>query len=136
MSKFRAALLGAVLGATVLLAPPAAALADDGNGNSTCDYTEICLRWSSASDFSYNGNYMHTYYHSSWNHYKEYLYGQYGSFFVQDSVKGVWNRDSSCRVQLWDFTSYSGWYVYADLPIGYRGDAGYHQNNAHERCYG
>jgi hypothetical protein len=135
MRKLQAAVWGAMLGVALLLVPAnAASAADEGNGNNTCDRYEICFRAGSHSGFDVNAIQQHTYYNGSWNHSSEYLWApwQYPTIVVMDHVKGVWNRDSSCRIQLWDY--YNGWYVYADLPMGYRGDAGYEINNAHTRC--
>src|ERR1700754_3286852 len=136
MRKLCTAIGAALLAAALLLAPGSPAnAADHGNGNTTCDRYEICLRDSRASDFLINGRHMHTYYWSSWNHDREYLYGEIAdSVRVMDNVSGVWNRDSSCRVQLWHYNG--NWFTYADLPLNYRGDAGYDINNAHTRCGG
>lgn len=135
MNRLKAAILGFLLGGASLLIPAGAAYADEGDGDKLCDYTEICFRYGPASGFSINGDYMHTFYNSNWHHENEYLWGpaDHCCPVVMDNANGFWNRDSSCRVQLWDITN-GNWYVYADLPIGYRGDAAYKINNAHTRC--
>jgi hypothetical protein len=127
--------------AAVFAVPAGPAYADDnGNGDHVCNQYEICFRASSADDWDYNGNYMHSFYWSNWRHGQEYLWPDpYDPripppIVLMDNANGFWNRDSTCDVKLWDYDASYGWYTYYDLYRGFRGDVGEYRNNGHSRC--
>lgn len=137
MHTLKASIGAAITFGALLLSPATAAMADDGDGNRVCNAYEICFRLSDASDFAINGNWMHTFWYSNKQHDQNWLYGPdwtAPSIILMDNANGFWNRDSSCDVKLWDVTSSGTWHLYADLPRGYLGNAGYNINNGHTRC--
>lgn len=128
--------------ATMFVASPANA-ADDGANTATCTHTEICF-----SEFTtdYQRSHRDFWYWSSHR-------ADGGSYrfrfkagsnptdnYLLDRATGMWNRDSSCSVKLWDVTSGGTWYVagtYANNagrwgPLAPQGNA--NRNNGHSRC--
>lgn len=138
MSRIKAAIVAAVLATTALLVPAAPAHADDwGNNNWTCDYYEICFDLLPASNWDIDWGIGHAFYWGNMHHDQEVMCDTTGwqeCLFMMDVVDGVWNRDSTCDVKLWDVDGYGNWYVYYDVPRGWRGDYGQSRNNGHSRC--
>lgn len=137
MSRFKVAVVAALIGAAALFLPTTPAHADDwGNNNWTCDYYEICFSGLSNSYWDQGWYVSHAFYYGSMHHGQEVLCDAAtpSCMIMMDAVVGFWNRDSTCSVSLWDYDPYSGWYKYGTFPRGFRGDVGAQRNNGHSRC--
>ena len=130
-----------VASSTLLGASPAQA--DDGNNDATCTYYEICFS-------EYTSDYQKS--HRDFGDDSAHGYDGGGAKFrfkagsaptqnyLLDHATGFWNRDSTCKVSIWDITSGGTWYVagtYANNagrwgPLSGQGNAS--RNNGHTRC--
>lgn len=125
MRMFRAlktAIMAALLAAVGLIAVPAVAQADSGDGKLACNYGEICLArdWSDVTyqrHFWYsgptNGNFVNRY------------TGQSSGGAVANNASAIWNRDSSCNVAIIDTHWYGNnikWFGKGTSNFVYMGD--------------
>jgi hypothetical protein len=147
--KIKAALtsvtVAAAATAAVLAVPASPAQAyncctDIGDGSPNCNQYEICLRRDQEWLWDYDGYMSRDFYWGNMHHGQEtFMYDpepwRYNpATFLMDNVVGVWNRDSTCDVKLWDYDGRTGWYTYSDVPRGWRVDWGDNRNNGHSRC--
>lgn len=146
----RATALAAVSAGLVLsMSAPAQAGLDQGNNDAACSSTEICF-----SEYSSNWGQSHKDFWNAANHYTvvpvsgqsvnehaAYTFNAGTSFTrheVIDSASGIWNRDSSCSVRLWDVDGVGGWNImqtYARGTSSWVALSSYgNKNNGHSRC--
>ncbi|MEU8072549.1 hypothetical protein AB0B20_22610 [Micromonospora sp. NPDC049151] len=135
-----AAAVALSLGGVAVSATPAMAL-DQGANTPACTSTEICF-----SEYSSDWNRSHKDFWNSANHHQNNAHEPYtfnaGTNFtrnqVMDRASGIWNRDTSCSVKLWDVNSQGTWYVLQTydrfasswVNLGSNGN----RNNGHSRC--
>ncbi|GIE95612.1 hypothetical protein [Paractinoplanes rishiriensis] len=136
MRKLRTA-IAAAAGAAVMLIPSPAMAEDRGNGNSTCDRYEICFRaFESHTMFNVNWNYSHSFWYSYGAHAHILIFNNAHAWSapLNNKAVGVWNRDSTCRVQLLDYDTTGAEWHYAEVARDVRVDVGFELNDAHKRC--
>jgi len=140
MTRITAAIVAIIIATAAQLARPAPAQADNGdwgNLNHSCDYYEICFNALSHTIWYSQWGIGHAFYWGDMSHHDELLCTSEpinaSCGYMVNWVEGFWNRDSSCYVRLWDIVN-GAWTVYAQLPIGYRGDVGFERNDGHSRC--
>jgi hypothetical protein len=136
-----AGLAGAVVAATAALPALPASANDNGDSSSACNYYEICF-----SEYSSNWNQSHHDFYYDANHYVTASHGAYTfnrgtsptGHRLMDAASGIWNRDSSCSVTLWDVDSRGVWFSIGTYGNGSSGwvslNGNGNRNNGHSRC--
>ncbi|WP_328650446.1 hypothetical protein OG598_19210 [Micromonospora sp. NBC_00330] len=131
--RVRHVIAAAMAGAAAMAvgATPAQAV-DRGDSKAACNRGEICFQWIN-DNFSTSSYQRHFWYNDS-NHGDDYwsnIPDLYPAFVIANGAEGLWNRDTSCAVTLYDFANYGT--AYTTFPRDFRAGIS-PRNNSHKRC--
>ncbi|PWR09361.1 hypothetical protein DKT68_12420 [Micromonospora acroterricola] len=122
----------ALAGIATVVAGGTAAQADKGDGNAACNRTEICFQFS-WDNFTTSSFQRHFWYNDS-DHSND-IWGNVPdgntSLWVANTAGGLWNRDSSCAVTVYDLSGYRT--PYTVFPRDFKAAISA-RNNSHKRC--
>ncbi len=132
----KAALAATAVAAAMFGSPATAQAADVGDGSWTCNSTEICFRYLAGSDDSIKHFFNGANHYSNSAHGAYYFGGPVGGQLVMDNAQEIRNRDSQCRVYLWDVDGSGNWYTYNSQNYNSSSYTNIvsDRNNGHSRC--
>ncbi|MBL6274737.1 hypothetical protein JMF97_01010 [Micromonospora fiedleri] len=130
--RVRQIIAAAMTGAAAVAIAAAPAQADRGDSKAACNKGEICFQWI-YDNFSTSSYQRHFWYNDS-NHGDDYwsnIPDLYPAFVIKDDAEGLWNRDTTCAVTIYDLANYAT--PYTTFPRDFRAAIS-PRNNSHKRC--
>ncbi|MEV0004583.1 hypothetical protein AB0H28_20195 [Micromonospora sp. NPDC050980] len=130
--RVRHAIVATMVGAAAFAVGGTPAHADRGDSKTACNSGEICFQWS-YDNFS-TSSYQRHFWYSDSNHANDYwsnIPDLYPALLMHNEAEGLWNRDSSCAVTVYDLSNYVT--PYTTFPRDFKYSIS-PRNNSHKRC--